>query len=127
MDSSGLGCGDGRSVGYLLGLGAGGRLGSEAFRQSGNLAQARVSVSAIVHRIAVRNLHWVCSACVEAAVPELEELPQARRCHLGLGPLPLIISNGIFLKISRMVVALLAFSWLVKLVIIAVAVGKYIH
>jgi hypothetical protein len=44
-----------------------------------------------------------------------------------IGPLPLIISNGIFLKISRVVVALSALSWLVKLVIIAVAVGKYVH
>ena len=44
-----------------------------------------------------------------------------------IGQLPLIISNGIFLKISRVVVALLAFSWLVKLMIIAVAVGKYVH
>jgi len=42
-------------------------------------------------------------------------------------PLPLIISSRICLKICRAVVSLLAFSWLVKLMIIAVAVGKYVH
>jgi len=44
-----------------------------------------------------------------------------------IGPLPLIISQGIFLKLNRIVVVLLAASWLVKLTIIAVAVGKYVH
>ena len=44
-----------------------------------------------------------------------------------IGPLPLLISQGIFLKLHRMVVALLAVSWLVKLVIIAVAIGRYVH
>ena len=44
-----------------------------------------------------------------------------------IGPLPLIISQGIFLKLNRIVVALMAASWLVKLAIIAVAVGKYVH
>jgi hypothetical protein len=44
-----------------------------------------------------------------------------------IGPLPLIISQGIFLKINRVVVALLASSWLVKLVMFAVAVGKYVY
>jgi hypothetical protein len=44
-----------------------------------------------------------------------------------IGPLPLIISHDIFLKLNRIVVALLAVSWLVKLVIIAILVGKYVH
>ena len=44
-----------------------------------------------------------------------------------IGPLPLIISHDIFLKMNRIVVALLAASWLVKLLIVAVAVGKYVH
>lgn len=44
-----------------------------------------------------------------------------------IGPLPIIISQGVFLKLNRMVIALLAASWLVKLTIIAVAVGKYVR
>ena len=44
-----------------------------------------------------------------------------------IGPLPLIISQTIFLKLNRMVAALFAASWLVKLTIIAVAVGKYVR
>jgi hypothetical protein len=41
--------------------------------------------------------------------------------------LPLIVSHDIFLKMNRLVVALLAVSWLVKLAIIVVSVGKYVH
>jgi hypothetical protein len=44
-----------------------------------------------------------------------------------IGPLPLIVSNAIFLKLSRAFAFLLAASWLVKLVIVAVAVGKFVH
>jgi hypothetical protein len=44
-----------------------------------------------------------------------------------IAPLPLIVSQGIFVKLNRIVVALLAASWLIKLVIIAVLVGKYVH
>lgn len=44
-----------------------------------------------------------------------------------IGPLPLIVSNAIFLKLNRVFAALYATSWLVKLMIIAVAVGKFVH
>jgi hypothetical protein len=44
-----------------------------------------------------------------------------------IAPLPLIISQGIFLKLNRIVLALLAVSWLVKLLIVAVLAGKYVH
>jgi hypothetical protein len=44
-----------------------------------------------------------------------------------IGPLPLILSGAIFLKLHRMFVAMYAASWLVKLVIVAVALGKFIH
>ncbi len=44
-----------------------------------------------------------------------------------IGPLPLIVSKAIFLKIHRVFLALLAASWLVKLLIAAVLVGKYVH
>jgi hypothetical protein len=43
-----------------------------------------------------------------------------------IGPLPLIVSNAIFLKPLRAIAALQATSWLVKLVIIAVAAGKFV-
>jgi hypothetical protein len=44
-----------------------------------------------------------------------------------VGPLPLIASNAIFLKPLRTVAVLQAASWLVKLLIVAVAVGKFVH
>ena len=44
-----------------------------------------------------------------------------------IGPLPLIVSKSIFLKLHRIFLVLFAASWLVKLMIVAVAVGKYIH
>jgi len=44
-----------------------------------------------------------------------------------VGPLPLIISNALFLKMSRSFAALHAASWLVKLMIVAVVAGKYVH
>lgn len=44
-----------------------------------------------------------------------------------IAPLPLIVSNAIFLKLNRVFAVLHAASWLVKLMIIAVVVGKYVH
>ncbi len=44
-----------------------------------------------------------------------------------IGPLPLIASNAIFLKLDRVFAALHATSWLVKLMIIAVLMGKFVH
>ena len=44
-----------------------------------------------------------------------------------VGPLPLIISQGIFLKFNRIVVALLALSLLLKLASIAVALGEFVN
>jgi hypothetical protein len=44
-----------------------------------------------------------------------------------IGPLPLIASGAIFLRLHRVFVALYAASWLVKLVIVAAAVGKFVH
>ncbi len=40
-----------------------------------------------------------------------------------IGPLPLILTNAAFIKLHRMFVASYAIGWLVKLVIIALAVG----
>lgn len=60
------------------------------------------------------------------------QLDGMRNCaKLGLaiwviGPLPLITSNAIFIKLNRMYIALHAISWLVKLMIIAVLVGKFV-
>ena len=66
-------------------------------------------------------MNWVRLAAAVSAAGVLST------CTDWIGPLPLLISQGIFLKLHRMVIALLAASWLVKLVIIAVAIGKYVH
>jgi hypothetical protein len=44
-----------------------------------------------------------------------------------LGPLPLIVAKAIFLKLHRIFLVLFAASWLVKLMIVAIMVGKYVH
>jgi len=44
-----------------------------------------------------------------------------------IGPFPMITSNTIFLSRNRAFAVLHAVSWLVKLMIIAVAVGKFVH
>lgn len=44
-----------------------------------------------------------------------------------IGPLPLVISNAVFLKLHRMFAALYAMAWLVKLMLVAVVVGKFVH
>jgi hypothetical protein len=44
-----------------------------------------------------------------------------------LGPLPLILTNAAFIKMHRVFVACYATGWLVKLLIVAVAVGLFLH
>lgn len=44
-----------------------------------------------------------------------------------IGPLPLIISNTIFLRLHRLHAALYAASWFVKLMIAAVIFAKFVH
>jgi len=44
-----------------------------------------------------------------------------------LGPLPLILTNAAFIKMHRVFVACYAAGWLVKLLIVAVAVGLFLH
>ncbi len=43
-----------------------------------------------------------------------------------MGPLPLILANAAFMKLHRVFVASYAIGWLVKLVIVAVAVGWFL-
>ncbi|MGP8253642.1 MAG: hypothetical protein ACLQHF_16555 [Terracidiphilus sp.] len=44
-----------------------------------------------------------------------------------LGPLPLILTNAAFIKMHRVFVACYATGWLVKLMIVAMAVGLFLH
>jgi len=44
-----------------------------------------------------------------------------------IGPLPLILTNAAFMKLHRVFVASYATGWLVKLVIVAVAVGWFLR
>lgn len=44
-----------------------------------------------------------------------------------IGPLPLIITNAVFIKLQRVFVALYCAAWLVKLMIVAVLVGKFLR
>ena len=44
-----------------------------------------------------------------------------------IGPLPLILTNAAFMKLHRVFVASYAAGWLVKLMIVAVAVGWFLH
>lgn len=44
-----------------------------------------------------------------------------------MGPLPLILTNAAFIKMHRVFVASYAIGWLVKLMIVAVLVGKFLH
>ena len=43
-----------------------------------------------------------------------------------IGPLPLILTNGTFMKLHRVFVASYAIGWLMKLIIVAVAVGRFL-
>jgi hypothetical protein len=44
-----------------------------------------------------------------------------------IGPLPLILTNAAFMKLHRVFVASYALGWLVKLMIVAVAVGWFLR
>ena len=44
-----------------------------------------------------------------------------------IGPLPLILANAAFIKLHRVFVASYAIGWLIKLAIVAIAVGWFLH
>lgn len=44
-----------------------------------------------------------------------------------IGPLPLILTNAAFIKLHRVFVASYAAGWLIKLSIVAIAVGLFLH
>lgn len=44
-----------------------------------------------------------------------------------IGPLPLILTNAAFMKLHRVFVTSYAIGWLVKLLIVAVSVGWFLH
>ena len=44
-----------------------------------------------------------------------------------IGPLPLILTNAAFIKLHRVFVASYAIGWLVKLLIVAVAAGRFLR
>lgn len=44
-----------------------------------------------------------------------------------IGPLPMILTNAAFIKLHRLFVACYALGWLVKLLIVAVAVGLFLR
>ncbi len=44
-----------------------------------------------------------------------------------IGPLPLILTNAAFMKLHRVFVVFYAIGWLVKLTIVAVAVGMFLR
>jgi hypothetical protein len=44
-----------------------------------------------------------------------------------IGPLPLILTNAAFIKLHRVFVISFAISWLVKLMIVALAVAWFLH
>jgi hypothetical protein len=44
-----------------------------------------------------------------------------------MGPLPLILTNAAFMKLHRVFVVSYALGWLVKLVVVAVAVGCFLY
>lgn len=44
-----------------------------------------------------------------------------------IGPLPLILTNAAFIKLHRVFVVSYATGWLVKLIVVAIAVGLFLH
>jgi hypothetical protein len=44
-----------------------------------------------------------------------------------IAPLPLILTNAAFIKLHRVFVASYATGWLIKLSIVAIAVGLFLH
>ena len=45
----------------------------------------------------------------------------------GIGPLPLILTNAAFIKLHRVFVGCYITGWLVKLMLVALAVGLFLH
>jgi len=44
-----------------------------------------------------------------------------------IGPLPLVLTNAAFMKLHRAFVTSYAIGWLIKLAIVAIAVGLFLH
>ena len=44
-----------------------------------------------------------------------------------IGPLPLILTNAAFMKLHRVFVVSYAIGWLIKLAIVAIAIGWFLH
>lgn len=60
----------------------------------------------------------------------LYSVPSALKLALAvwlIGPLPLILTNAAFMKLHRVFVASFASGWLIKLAIVAIAVGLFLH
>ena len=65
-----------------------------------------------------------------AARLEIHSLPGVLKfaCAVWMiGPLPLILTNAAFIKLHRVFVACYATGWLIKLSIVAIAVGWFLH
>ena len=61
---------------------------------------------------------------------EIQSVPSALgfACAVWIiGPLPLILTNAAFIKLHSVFVASYAIGWLIKLAIVAVAVGWFLH
>lgn len=60
----------------------------------------------------------------------IQSVPSALRfaCAVWIiGPLPLILTNAAFIKLHRVFVASYSLAWLIKLSIVAIAVGWFLH
>ena len=72
-----------------------------------------------------------CAAFAYAAARlGLHSLPSAVKFAAAvwlIGPLPLILANAAFMKLHRVFVASYAIGWLVKLIVVAVAVGLFLQ
>lgn len=65
-----------------------------------------------------------------AARLSLYSVPSALKLAVAvwlIGPLPLILTNAAFIKLHRVFVLSYSLGWLVKLAIVAVAVGLFLH
>ncbi|MGA2084016.1 MAG: hypothetical protein ABSG60_00685 [Terracidiphilus sp.] len=72
-----------------------------------------------------------CAVFAYAAVRlGLHSVPSALKLATAIwliGPLPLILTYAAFIKLHRVFVVSFALGWLVKLMIVAVAVGWFLH
>jgi hypothetical protein len=65
-----------------------------------------------------------------AAWLRIHEIPTALKLAFAvwvIGPLPLILTNAAFIKLHRVFVACYIAGWLVKLMLVALAVGLFLH